>query len=148
MAALRPPRDWEKTMHALVALVTVLALMVYVWQVQRVGSARGRLGVAAPATSGHPEFERHFRVQANTLEGLIVFVPSLWLFAIYTGADLIAAGLGLIWIIGRVLYTTGYAKEASARGLGFGIQAIAMLVLLLGAGAAVVWTLIQAYHSA
>ena len=58
----------------LTALVTVLALMVYIWQLMRVGSARNRLGVAAPATTGHPEFERHFRVQANTLESLIIFL--------------------------------------------------------------------------
>jgi glutathione S-transferase len=134
-------------MHLSVALITVLALMVYLWQGQRVGSARGRLGVPAPATTGNPEFERHFRVQANTLEGLIVFLPSLWLFAIYTPYDAIAAALGVIWIVGRVLYTTGYAKEASARSLGFGIQILATLVLLLGGGGAVVWTMIRSYHS-
>jgi len=144
MAAQRPP--WEKTMHLPAALITVLSLMVYLWQGQRVGSARGRLGVAAPATTGHPEFERHFRVQANTLEGLIVFLPSLWLFAIYTGWEWVAAALGLIWIVGRILYTTGYAKEAGARSLGFGIQILATLVLLLGSGGAVVWALIRSYH--
>ena len=134
-------------MHLPVALITVLALMVYLWQGQRVGQARGRLGVEAPATTGHPEFERHFRVQANTLESLIVFLPALWLFAIYTGSDWIAAALGVIWIIGRVLYTTAYAREAKARSLGFGVQAIAMLILLLGAAGAVVWALIRSYHS-
>ena len=135
-------------MHLLVALITVLALMLYLWQGQRVGSARGRLGVEAPATTGNPEFERHFRVQANTLEGLIVFLPALWLFAIYTGSDWLAAALGVIWIVGRVLYTTGYAREAKARSLGFGIQALAMIILLLGAGGGVVWALIRSYHSA
>jgi glutathione S-transferase len=133
-------------MHSLIALVSVLALMVYLWQGIRVGSARGRLGVAAPATTGNPEFERLFRVQANTLEGLIVFLPSLWLFAIFTGSDWIAAALGVIWIVGRLLYTTGYSREASARGMGYGIQAIAMLILLLGSGGAIVWTLIRAHH--
>jgi uncharacterized membrane protein YecN with MAPEG domain len=133
-------------MNLPVALITVLSLMVYLWQGQRVGSARGRLGVEAPATTGHPEFERHFRVQANTLEGLIVFLPSLWLFAIYTGWEWVAAALGLIWIVGRILYTTGYAKEAKARSLGFGIQILATLILLLGSGGAVVWALIRSYH--
>ena len=135
-------------MHLLVALITVLALLVYLWQGQRVGAARGRLGVEAPATTGNPEFERHFRVQANTLESLIVFLPALWLFAIYTGYEWIAAALGVIWIVGRIIYTTSYAKEASSRSLGFGIQAIAMIVLLLGAGGGVVWALIRSYHSA
>ena len=133
-------------MHLPVALITVLSLMVYLWQGQRVGAARGRLGVAAPATTGNPEFERIFRVQANTLEGLIVFLPSLWLFSIYTGGDWIAAALGVIWIVGRVLYTTAYAREAGARSMGFGIQILATLVLLLGAGGGVVWALIKSYH--
>ena len=132
-------------MHLPVALITVLALMVYLWQGQRVGAARGRLGVEAPATTGHPEFERIFRVQANTLEGLIVFLPSLWLFSIYTGGDWIAAALGVIWIVGRVLYTTSYSKEAASRSMGFGIQMLASLVLLLGAGGGVVWALIKSY---
>jgi glutathione S-transferase len=131
-------------MHLLVALVTVLALMLYLWQTIRVGSARGRLGVAAPATTGNPEFERHFRVQANTLEGLVIFLPALWLFAIYID-DRFAAGLGVIWIVGRVLYTVGYTREASARGPGFGIQALAMIALLLGAGGKVVWLLIHSH---
>jgi glutathione S-transferase len=130
-------------MHPLVALITVLALMLYLWQSLRVGSARGRLGVEAPATTGNPEFERHYRIQANTLEGLIIFLPALWLSAIYID-DRFAAALGLVWIVGRVLYTLGYAREAKARGPGFGIQAIAMLILLLGSGGAVVWTLIHA----
>jgi glutathione S-transferase len=132
-------------MHLLVALTTVLALIVYLWQGQRVGAARGRFGVAAPATTGHPDFERIFRVQANTLESLIVFLPALWLFAIYTGSDWIAASLGVIWIVGRVLYTTAYSREAGARSLGFGIQTLAMLALLIGAAGAVVWALIRGY---
>src|ERR1700739_3396506 len=70
-------------LHGYVALVTLLALVVYLWMFMRVGSARSRFGVEAPAVTGHPEFERHFRIQANTLEGLIVFLPALWLFALY-----------------------------------------------------------------
>jgi glutathione S-transferase len=136
---------WEKTMHLPVALITVLALMVYLWQGQRVGSARGRLGVVAPAITGNPEFERIFRVQANTLESLIVFLPALWLFSIYTAGDWITAALGLVWIVGRILYTTAYSREAGARGLGFGISTVAMLILLLGAGGGVVWGLIRSY---
>ena len=129
-------------MHPLVALVTVLALMLFAWQGFRVGSARSRYGVEAPATTGHPDFERHFRVHANTLEGLMLFLPSLWLFAIYLN-DWIAAGLGAVWIIGRIVYTIGYTQQASRRGLGFGIQALAGLALLLGAAGAVAWTLIR-----
>jgi glutathione S-transferase len=131
-------------MHPLVALVTVVALMLFAWQGIRVGSARSRYGVEAPATTGHPDFERHFRVHANTLEGLMQFLPSLWLFAIFLN-DWIAAGLGAVWIIGRIVYTIGYTRQASQRGLGFGIQALAGMALLLGAGGAIVWTLIRTH---
>src|SRR5580658_3531752 len=132
-------------MHLPVALITFLSLLVYLWQGQRVGAARGRLGVAAPAVTGNPEFERIYRVQANTLEGLIVYLPSLWLFAIYTGGDWIASALGVIWIVGRVLYTTAYSKEAASRSMGFGIQILATLILFLGSGGGVVWALIKSY---
>jgi uncharacterized MAPEG superfamily protein len=130
------------TGYGYVALVTLVALMVYVWMFMRVGSARQRLGVEAPAVTGHPEFERHFRVQANTLEGLIVFLPALWLFAIYLNS-LAAAGIGVVWIIGRILYMLSYAKDPKTRSAGFGIQALATLVLLFGALGAVVWALLK-----
>jgi glutathione S-transferase len=134
-------------MHPLVALVTVVALMLFAWQGLRVGSARSRFGVEAPATTGHPDFERHFRVHANTLEGLMLFLPSLWLFAIFLN-DWIAAALGAVWIVGRIVYTIGYAQQASRRGLGFSIQALAGMALLLGAGGAIVWTLIRTHMHA
>jgi uncharacterized membrane protein YecN with MAPEG domain len=129
-------------MHPLVALVTVLALMLFFWQGLRVGSARSRLGIQAPATTGNPEFERHFRVQANTLEGLMLFLPSLWLTALFLN-EWVAVGLGVIWLVGRVLYTLAYAQEASRRGPGFAIASLSMLALLLGGGGGVVWTLIR-----
>lgn len=130
--------------YSLVALVTVLALMLYVWMSLRVGAARGRLGIEAPSTTGHPEFERHFRVHTNTLEWLPIFLVSLWLFAIYVNKD-VAAGLGAVWIIGRLLYMQGYVKDPKGRGLGFGIQALATFALLLGALGWIVWGLVKGY---
>ena len=118
--------------HNLVALVTLLSLILLVWTIMRVGGARARFGVEAPATTGHPEFERHFRVQMNTVEGLMVYLPSLWLFALYW-TDLVAAVLGLIWIAGRVIYTLAYVKDPKTRSMGFGIQGLATIVLLVGA---------------
>jgi glutathione S-transferase len=129
-------------LHGYAALVTLLALTVYLWMFIRVGSARGRFGVEAPAVTGHPEFERHFRVQANTLEGLIIFLPALWLFAIYLN-EAIAAGLGLIWVGGRVMYMLSYAKDPKTRSAGFGVQALATVALLFGAAGAVVWALLK-----
>ncbi len=130
-------------MHAAVALVTLLALLLFVWMILQVGSARTRFGVTAPAVTGHPDFERHFRIQANTLEGLIVFLPSLWLFTLFSGQDYIAAGLGLVWIVGRIVYMLGYAKAAEQRSAGFGIQALAMCGLLFGALGFVIWRIVQ-----
>ena len=124
-----------------VAMVTLFALILFFWMGIRVGSARQRHAITAPATTGHPEFERHFRVQANTLEGLVVFLPSLWLFATYVN-ELIAAGLGLVWITGRIMYMMSYVKDPTKRGPGFCIQALATLVLLFGAVGWVAWRIV------
>jgi len=129
--------------HPLVAIVTLLALLVYFYMSLRVGQGRSKYGVEAPAVTGHPDFERDYRIQMNTLEWLPLFLVSLWLFTIAWNSDLIAAGIGLIWIIGRVLYLTGYSKAASARGPGFGIQALATGVLLFGALGKIIWIVVQ-----
>ncbi|MFY8210931.1 MAG: MAPEG family protein [Caulobacter sp.] len=118
--------------HALVAIVTLLSLLVYVWMIFRIGGARRRTGIDAPAMTGDPELERHLRVQANTVEWLVIYLPSLWLFALYWN-DLFAAGAGVVWIIGRILYALGYAADAKKRELGFIIQMLATAVLLFGA---------------
>jgi len=125
-------------MFHLTALVTCLAIAVYFLIGYRVGQARGIYGVKAPATTGHPDFERIFRIQMNTLEWLPIFLPALWLFAIYV-SDAIAAALGIVWIAGRVLYMTGYAEAANKRGRGFAVQAAAATALWLGATVGILW---------
>ena len=114
------------------AIVTLLALLAYVWMGVRVGAARRTSGIDAPAMSGDPMLERYLRVQGNTLEWLPIFLGSLWLFAHYWG-DLPAAVLGLVWIVGRVLYALGYSAAADKRELGFMVQLVATAVLLFGA---------------
>ena len=114
------------------AVVTLLAMLAYVWMGVRVGGARRRSGIAAPAMAGDPMLERYLRVQGNTLEWLPIFMASLWLFAHYWG-DLPAAALGLVWIAGRVLYAVGYSAAAEKRELGFLVQTLATAVLLFGA---------------
>ena len=114
------------------AIVTLLALLAYVWMGVRVGGARRTSGIAAPAMSGDPMLERYLRVQGNTLEWLPIFLGSLWLFAQYWG-DLPAAVLGLVWIVGRILYAVGYSAAADKRELGFMVQMVATAVLLFGA---------------
>jgi len=128
--------------HALVAIVTILALLLYVVMGLRVGQGRSKYNVPAPAISGNADFERLFRVQANTLEWLPIFLASLWLFAVYWD-DRVAALIGVVWIVGRYLYMTGYAREASARSAGFGIQAVATGVLLFGSLGRIVWLLVK-----
>jgi uncharacterized membrane protein YecN with MAPEG domain len=130
------------TDHSLVAIVTLLSLVLYVMMGLRVGEARTKFGVVEPAVTGDPEFERRFRVQSNTLEWLPTYLVSLWLFALYWN-DRAAAVLGVIWIVGRILYMTSYSKDASSRGPGFGIQALATLVLLFGALGKIIWVAIH-----
>ena len=128
--------------HALVAIVTLLSLLLYMAMSFRVGPARAKYGVPVPAISGNPDFERIFRVQANTLEWLPLYLVSLWLFAIYWN-ERVAALLGVVWIVGRFLYMTGYSREARARSLGFGIQALATGLLLFGALGRIIWIAIR-----
>jgi glutathione S-transferase len=123
---------------ALVYVVIALALVEYLVFSTLVGRARGKFNVPAPATTGHPEFERTFRVHQNTLEQLVSFIPCMLIFATFVSAKG-ACALGLVFIVGRALYFRGYVVEASKRGVGFGIGALAQIVLLLGSliGAAV-----------
>ncbi len=125
------------------ALVTCLAILFYFLTSVQVAKARATFGIKAPAISGNPDFERVFRVQMNTLEWLPIFLPALWLFAIYV-SDAIAAVLGLVWIAGRILYLIGYSRAANKRGPGFGIQASAAILLWLGAIGAITWRLVHA----
>ncbi len=102
-------------MYHFTALVTCLAILFYFFTTIQVSKARAAFGVKLPATSGNADFERVFRVQMNTLEWMPIFLPSLWLFAIYI-SDPIAAALGLVWIAGRILYMIGYSQAVAKRG--------------------------------
>jgi glutathione S-transferase len=124
------------------ALATCLAILFYFFTSIQVSKARVAFDIKVPATSGNLDFERVFRVQMNTLEWMPIFLPSLWLFAIYI-SDGLAAAIGLVWIAGRILYMTGYSQAAKKRGPGFGIQAGAAILLWLGALGAIVWRLVH-----
>ncbi len=115
----------------LVSVVISLALMEYLVFTWQCGQARGRFGIAAPAVTGNPEFERRFRVQQNTLEQLIIFVPAIWMFGEFVNAS-VAAGLGLVFVLGRFLYGRGYAVDPAKRGPGFGLTLLSNAVLLVG----------------
>jgi glutathione S-transferase len=96
-----------------------------------VGFARTKYRVAAPATTGHPDFERTNRVHVNTLENLIIFIPSVWIFATYVSARW-AAVLGLVFVVSRVVYAAGYLRAAEKRGIGAGITGFVEIVLVVG----------------
>jgi len=119
------------------ALVTLLAIAFYFFLATRVAVAHGKFGVKLPATSGHPDFERVFRVHANTLEWMPTFLVPLWLCAIYL-SDIGAAALGLVWIVGRALYFAGYRRAMEKRLPGFFIQSTACFLLFIGAAAGVI----------
>lgn len=114
-----------------VSFVAAVALLEYVLISLRTGQARQKYNVQAPATTGDPIFERHYRVQQNTLEQLIVFLPSLFLFANYVSAFW-AAMLGWVFIAGRALYARGYLADPEKRGAGFITGFAASSLLLLG----------------
>lgn len=114
------------------ATTTLVAALVYFWMATRVARVRVKCGIPAPATTGDPELERTIRAHVNTLEWMPIFLPALWLFAIYW-SDAAAAGLGAVWIVGRIIYFQGYAADAVKRRPGFFIQALAASILLLGA---------------
>ena len=129
-------------MFHLTALVTCLATLMYFFFSFQVGKARQTFGVKAPAITGNPDFERVFRAHMNTLEWMPIFLPALWLFAAYI-SDAIAAGLGVVWIVGRILYMRGYAEAANKRSMGFAVQSSAAIVLWAGATGAILWRLIH-----
>ncbi len=116
---------------AYVDIVTALAVLQFIVFGFKVGGARGRYEVKAPATTGNVIFERHFRVQQNTLEQLIALIPGLYLFSRYFN-PLIAAGLGVIYLIGREVYAASYVKEPSKRSAGFGMSFLPTAILVAG----------------
>ena len=126
--------------YASVALVTVAALLVYLGLGIQVGRTRFKCGIAAPAMTGDARLERAIRVHYNTLEWLPVFLASLWMFALYW-SPAVAAGLGVVWIVGRLIYAAGYMAAPLKRAPGFLIQALATFVLLFGAAGRVVYLL-------
>jgi glutathione S-transferase len=121
----------EKRMHA-VALIILLALLEFMALGGMVGYARGKYGVKAPAITGHEVFERHFRVHYNTMEQLVVFIPSIWLFATYISTSW-ATILGAVFIVGRVLYAVGYVRDPKKREFGSFLSSAGQLPLFFGA---------------
>jgi glutathione S-transferase len=119
-----------------VTIVTVVALLQFFYLGFMVGRARAQYGIPAPATGGHEMFDRCFRVHVNTLEQLVVFLPTLWIFAHFI-SPLWGAGFGVVFIIGRAVYAVTYKRDPKSRSLGFALTAIPMLIMM-------VWLLVWA----
>lgn len=113
-----------------IVLVSLLALAQYLWFGILVGRARGRYGVVAPAITGHPMFERYYRVQMNTLELLVLLLPSLGFASLYVPA-LWPALLGGVYLVGRQLYCRAYVLDPPKRELGFTLSMVPIVALLL-----------------
>lgn len=113
-----------------VAIVTVAALIEFLWFGALVGKARAKYGISAPATTGNEVFERYFRVQMNTLEQLILFLPALWIFA-YFISPIWAAALGVVFIVGRAIYCASYVRDPKSRSLGFALTTLPTMVMLI-----------------
>ena len=118
-------------MSSWTAIVTCLALVLYLVHAIRVTLARGRYNIMAPATTGHPTFERLLRIQANTGEQMLLFLPSLWLFSFYLSAFW-ASVLGFLWILGRAGYAVVYEADPEKRAAPFGFAFAVTIILLTG----------------
>jgi glutathione S-transferase len=114
------------------AIVAILALVEYMVIALLTGRARTTYGVAAPATTGHPIFERWYRIQQNTIEQLVIFLPALFLFASYASPRM-AGWLGVMFIVGRYIYARSYLADPDTRSTGFIISFSANVILVLGA---------------
>lgn len=124
------------------SLVTALTMLLYLVITINVGRARAKYKVSPPQMTGDPNFERVLRVQQNTLEQTVFFLPVLWLFSFYVN-QLWGAGIGAVWLIGRILYALGYYQAASKRMVGFGISSISSTLLLIGSLIGIILFLIR-----
>ena len=123
--------------YPLTALLTLLIVLMLHWTGMRVGHARRQSGIMPPATNGDPQLERCLRVQANTLEALATFLPTLWLCAVFC-SDRIAACAGALWLGARIWYALAYAKDASLRIPPFAAGVTMLALTWLGTLAGVV----------
>ena len=122
------------------ALVTLAALVYTFILMTRVGRERARSGLSAPAVTGDEGFERAFRAHYNTIEQLVLFIPLLWLATGVIG-DIWSGVIGLVWVVGRILYSTAYMSDPKKRAPG-------MILTLISTGAlalVVLWGIIRSF---
>lgn len=124
-------------LHYFPAIITLLTLFLLMATAISVGIARGKFNINAPATTGNENFERVYRVQMNTQENALIFLPALWLFSAYV-SPLWAGVIGTVWLAARIYYAISYTRSAAARGPGFAIALFSFAILAVGAGIGIV----------
>lgn len=130
------------TKLSLVYVVVLLALLQYTFFTFMVGRARGRYGISAPSITGHEEFERYYRVQMNTVELLVAFLPAMFIGAA-TVAAWFSASLGIVYLIGRQMYFSAYIRDPKSRSLGFVLSLLPIIILLVTSLVSSVMTMIS-----
>ena len=127
----------------LTAAVTLLAILVTIGTAILVARVRRSTGIQPPAMSGDPRLERALRVQGNTTEGFIVFLPALWLAALYF-QGWVPPIIGLVWCLGRIFYAAGYVADAERRHLGFAVCMFSVIILMILAAIGIfnAWTVV------
>lgn len=127
--------------HLCTALVTLAALVLFIGAGTAVGVGRHRYGIKAPAMTGHDVFERLVRAQMNTLEQIVVFLPALWLSAIYW-SETISMWIGAAWVVVRLAYIVLYVRAPERRGLAFTVGSLLNAALVIGAAVGVIGRLV------
>lgn len=122
-----------------IAFIVALAVAQYIVFMGMAGYARGKYKVAAPATTGHELFERHYRVQMNTLEQLVAFIPAIYLAATYA-SETLAIVCGVLYLLGRGLYAVSYVREPRSRGPGMMLSLLPTMVMVAAALAGIAWS--------
>lgn len=115
-----------------VNIIAILAVFQFFVFSFLVGRAREKYGVKAPAISGNADFERVFRVQMNTLEQLVCFLPALYIAAMYWSPIFISL-LGVVYLVGRLVFRHAYITDPSKRTVGFLLSAVPILILMVAA---------------
>jgi len=123
------------------ALITLATSFLLFSCAAYVGRCRIRFGIQAPATSGHPQFEIAYRIQMNTIENTLAFLPVLWVFAVSL-SSLWATVFGGLWLLGRIWYALAYARDPKTRGGGFMLSMLCFGALGVGGAWGVVCGLI------
>ena len=127
--------------YPLTTLALVAALIVYTWMSTNVGRARAQFGVPAPHSGGHPEFDKRYRVQMNTVEHSVLLIPGALLGTPVLG-DVFGATLVALWALGRILFALAYYRDPARRSLGCALPFIPGLMLVVAAATGAVRALL------